>query len=133
MKNNKLKKQNHVTYDCNYHLIWTPKYRKSLLINGVDDDLKEIIQELSIELEFEIISMEIMPDHVHLLVSISPQLGVHKVIKRIKGRSSNILRKKYQNLRTKVPTLWTHSYFCATVGGAPLEVIKKYVEDQKEV
>lgn len=131
MKNyNKL---NHVTYDCNFHIIFTPKYRLKLLKGEIAEDLKIIIRELSEELKFEIKAMEIMEDHVHLLLNIAPQLGVHKVVKRIKGRSSRELRAKYKELRSRAPTLWTHAYFCATVGGAPLEVIKKYVEDQKTV
>lgn len=72
-----------------------------------------------------------MSDHVHLLVSIDPQYGVHRLIRRIKGRSSRVLREEFPSLRSRLPSLWTHSYFVATVGGAPLEVIKRYVENQK--
>jgi len=75
--------------------------------------------------------MEIMPDHVHLLLEVDPQYGIHKAIKRIKGRSSFYLRKEFKFLTTKLPTLWTNSYFVSTVGGAPLNVIKKYIENQK--
>ena len=66
-------------------------------------------------------------------VEVDPQLGIHKLIKRIKGRSSRILREEFLFLRKRIPTLWTHSYFVASVGGAPLEVMKKYIEDQKYV
>lgn len=75
--------------------------------------------------------MEIMPDHVHLLCEVDPQYGIHKLVKEIKGATSRILRAEYKQLSTKLPTLWTNSYFVATVGGAPLEVIKRYVEGQK--
>jgi putative transposase len=77
--------------------------------------------------------MEIMPDHVHLLVEVDPQFGVHRLIKTIKGRSSRLLRMEFPHLRSRIPTLWTNSYFVATVGGAPLEVIKQYIENQKRV
>jgi putative transposase len=77
--------------------------------------------------------MEIMPDHVHLLIEVDPQFGIHKFIKRVKGRSSHFLRKEFSHLRSRLPTLWTNSYFVSTVGGAPLEVIKQYVENQKNV
>lgn len=75
--------------------------------------------------------MEIMPDHVHLLCEVDPQYGIHKAIKEIKGVTSRILRQEFKHLTTKLPTLWTNSYFVSTVGGAPLEVIKQYVENQK--
>jgi putative transposase len=79
----------------------------------------------------EIIEMEIMPDHVHLLVEVDPQYGIHRLIKRIKGLSSRLLRLEFPKLRSRLPTLWTNSYFVSTVGGAPLAVIKQYIENQK--
>lgn len=75
--------------------------------------------------------MEIMPDHVHLLMEVDPQFGIHKAVKHIKGITSFNLRKEYKHLTTKLPTLWTNSYFVSTVGGAPLEIIKQYIESQK--
>jgi putative transposase len=79
------------------------------------------------------IELEIMPDHVHLLVEVDPQFGIHKLIKRIKGISSRSLREEFPWLKKKIPTLWSNSYFVSTVGGAPLEVIKQYIEQQKNV
>ena len=134
MKNqNNFKSNRHVTYSCKYHVIFCPKYRRKVLIDNVDIRLKEIIDEVIQENKSDLLEMEVMPDNVHLLVEVDPQLGVHKLIKRIKGRSSGCLRNEFLFLRKKLPTLWTHSYFIATVGGAPLEVIKKYIEDQKHV
>lgn len=77
--------------------------------------------------------MEVMPDHVHLLISVAPQFGIHHLVKQMKGRSSRYLRQEFPHLKSRLPTLWTNSYFVATVGGAPLEVIKKYIENQKNV
>jgi putative transposase len=74
-----------------------------------------------------------MPDHVHLLIDVDPQFGVHRVVKAIKGRSSRLLRSEFRWLRSRLPTLWTNSYFVSTVGGAPLAVIKRYIENQKNV
>jgi len=127
------KSNKNIVYSCKYHVVWTPKYRKSILSEDIQNRLKTIIQDLSIELDFDIIAMETMPDHIHLLLEVDPQFGIHKVVKRIKGTTSRILRKEFKELTTKVPTLWTNSYFCSTVGGAPLEVIKQYVEEQKNV
>lgn len=81
----------------------------------------------------DIIEMEIMPDHVHLLIEVDPQYGIHRVVKQIKGVSSRVLRQEFSWLKSRIPTLWTNSYFVSTVGGAPLAVIKKYIENQKTV
>ena len=75
--------------------------------------------------------MEIMPDHVHILMEVAPQFGIHKAVKSLKGYTSKVLRSEYPSLKTKIPSLWTNSYFVSTVGGAPLDVIKQYIENQK--
>ena len=125
------KSNRNVVYSCKYHVVWCPKYRRKVLVNGVDSRLKELITQICQEIQVEIIEMEIMPDHVHLLIEVDPQFGIHKAIKLIKGRTSRILRTEFPYLKTKLPTLWTNSYFVSTVGGAPLSVIKQYVENQK--
>ena len=126
-------KSNHnVIYSCKYHIVWCPKYRRKVLINGVDTRLKELIHEIAKELQLEIIKMEVMPDHVHILLEVDPQFGIHRAVKALKGRTSRILRQEYPWLRSRIPTLWTNSYFCSTVGGAPLSVIKQYIENQKQ-
>ena len=83
------------------------------------------------EIQVEVIEMEIMPDHVYLLLDVHPQFGIHKAIKAIKRKTSRILRQEFPWLTTKLPTLWTNSYFCSTVGGAPLSMVKQYIENQK--
>ncbi len=122
---------NNIVYSCKYHVIWCPKYRRKVLVNGVDVRLKELIQSISEEYSFEVLEMEIMPDHVHLLVDVNPQFGINKVIKTIKGKTSSILRDEFPWLKTKLPTLWTNSYFVTTVGSARLDVVKKYIQSQK--
>ncbi|MFB2894420.1 IS200/IS605 family transposase [Aerosakkonemataceae cyanobacterium BLCC-F50] len=128
---NQFKSNNNILYACQYHIVWCPKYRRKVLVNGVDTRLKEIIQQVAQEKKCEIIELEIMPDHVHLLIGIDPQFGVQQVIKIMKGRSSRYLRQEFPWLKSRLPTLWTNSYFVATVGGAPLDVVKKYIENQK--
>ncbi|MDR3502419.1 MAG: IS200/IS605 family transposase [Legionella sp.] len=127
----KYKSNNNIVYSCKYHVVWCPKYRRKVLVGKIEARLKELIQETCIELQSELIELEIMPDHVHLLIEVDPQLGVHKVIKTIKGKTSRILRKEFNELTTKLPTLWTNSYFISTVGGAPLAIIKQYIQSQK--
>ena len=125
------KSNNNIVYSCKYHIVWCPKYRRKILVGNVEARLKELIVESCINMNVDIIEMEIMPDHVHILIEVDPQFGVHKVVKNIKGKTSKILRDEFPELKTKLPTLWTNSYFISTIGGAPLEVIKQYIESQK--
>lgn len=127
------KSNNNVVYSCKYHVVWTPKYRRPVLVDGVDVRLKKIVQQVAAERRAEIIEMEIMPDHVHLLVEVDPQYGIHRLIRQMKGRSSRLLRQELAWLRSRLPTLWSNSYFVSTVGGAPLSIIKQYIENQKNV
>ncbi|MBI2567142.1 MAG: IS200/IS605 family transposase [Candidatus Schekmanbacteria bacterium] len=122
-----------VVFSCKYHVVWCPKYRRSVLVGGVDSRLKEIISAAILECRAELFELEVMADHVHLLVEVDPQFGIRTLIKRIKGRSSRLLRQEFPWLRSRLPNLWTNSYFVSTVGGAPLAVIKQYIENQKNV
>ena len=88
----KYKSNNNIVYSCKYHVVFCPKYRRKVLNNGVDERLKELINNICQELHVDLIEMEVMPDHVHLLLEVAPQFGIHKVVKRIKGISSRILR-----------------------------------------
>lgn len=127
-----IRSNNNVVYRCAYHVVWCPKYRRSVLMPPVDSRLKQIIHEVAEERNAHIVELEVMPDHVHLLVEVDPQFGIHKLIKLIKGRSSHHLRQEFPSLRSRIPTLWTNSYFVATVvGGAPLHIVKQYIENQK--
>jgi putative transposase len=114
-------------------VVFCPKYRRKVLVDGVENRLKEIIQEVSAEFRCEILQLEIMPDHVHILCEVDPQFGIHKFVKSIKGRSSRLLRQEFPNLKSRLPSLWTHSYFVSSVGGAPLAMIKQYIENQRTV
>ena len=122
-----------IVYSCKYHVVWTPKYRRKVLVRGVDVRLKEIVYEVADELQCEIMELEVMPDHVHMLCEVDPQLGIHRFVKRVKGKSSRMLRQEFDELRSRLPTLWTNSYFVATVGGAPFAIIQQYIENQKNV
>ena len=121
-----------IALQCAYHVVWCPKYRRKVIGGRMEQRLKEIIAEVIAEKGAWLIELETMPDHVHLLVEVDPQLGVHKLVKAIKGRSSRLLREEFPWLKSRLPSLWTNSYLVATVGGAPLSVIKRYVETQKD-
>lgn len=128
-----LRSNANITFQCAFHVVWCPKYRRGVLGGRVEARLKEIIREVVAEKGAWLVELEVMPDHVHLLVEVDPQFGVHRLVKAIKGNSSRVLREEFPALKSRLPTLWTNSYFIATVGGAPLEVVKKYVENQKNV
>jgi len=95
--------------------------------------LKHILEEVCAEHDARIEGLEVMPDHVHLLVNVDPQFGIHRLVRLMKGRLSRFLRQEFPVLKRKLPTLWTTSYVVSMVGGAPLSVIKQYIEKQKHV
>ena len=121
----------HVVFSCTYHVVWCPKYRRRVLTGDVETRLKEILAETAAGIDCRLIELEVMPDHVHALIDVDPQFGIHRAVKALKGRSSRLLRQEFPSVKSRLPTLWSHSYFVATVGGAPLDVVKRYIEDQK--
>ena len=125
------KSNSNVVYSCKYHVVWCPKYRRKVLVSPVASRLKELIVQAASDIQADIIEMEIMPDHVHLLMEVDPQFGIHRAVKHIKGKTSYALRNEFPHLKTRLPTLWTNSYFVSTVGGAPLEIIKQYIQSQE--
>jgi len=127
----KYKTSEHAVYLINYHIIWCPKRRKKVLIGNIKTRLEEIIKNIVKEKGWDIVALEIMPDHTHLFISAYPQIAPHKIIRAIKGRSSNMLRKEFPELR-KLPTLWTHSYFISTAGNVSSETIQRYIEQQSK-
>lgn len=123
----------HVLYSCKYHVVWCPKYRRKVLEGEIAKRLERVLKATCKKYQAEIMALEIIADHVHLLVEVDPQFGIHRLVKNLKGVSSHTLRKEFASLVSRLPTLWTNSYFVSTVGGAPLSVIKQYVENQKNV
>lgn len=122
-------KHNKVVFLTQYHFIWCPKYRRNLLIDSLKTRLENIIKEVSGEHNAQIKALEIMPNHVHLFVSLNYKEAPYKFIKAVKGRSSNLLRKEFANLR-KMPTLWTRSYFVSSIGVISEDTVKMYIENQ---
>lgn len=125
------KSNNNIVYSCQYHVIWCPKYRRKVLVSGVDVRLKELLQHIADELGAEIIEMEVMPDHVQLIIDCDPSFGIYKIVKRMKGTSSRVLRDEFPWLKSRIPTLWTNSVCILTTGGATIDIIRKYIENQK--
>lgn len=125
-------KSNHNSvYSCKYHVVWCPKYRRKVLTGEIAERLKVLVQELAAEPESEVLEIEVMPDHVHLLVEVPPHYGIAKFVRMCKGRSSRVLREEFPALKTRLPTLWTHSTFISTVGGTPLSLVKQHIQNQQ--
>ena len=120
-----------IVYKNQYHIIFCPKYKRPVLVNGVDERLKEILYDTVSEFSAEIKALEVMPDHVHIFLEVDPRLSLHKVVKALKGRSSHILREEFPWLKKRIPSLWTRSYFSCTVGNISEDTVKKYIEEQK--
>lgn len=122
----------HLTYLCRYHVVFCPKYRRNILTNGIDVRAKEIFSNTAKEHNFQILEMEVMPDHVHLLIQCNPRYGIMQCIKALKMQSSYILIREFPQIKRRVPSLWTRSSFVATVGSVSLDVVKKYIAEQKD-
>ena len=122
-----------VVYRNNYHIVWCPKYRRKVLEGKIAKRLGQVLRQASKKHRAKITALEIMPDHVHLLVEVDPQFGIHRLVKNLKGVSSHTLRKEFASLVSRLPTLWTNAYFVSAVGEAPWSAIQQYVENQKNV
>ena len=130
---NRWKSSSHSKYNLGVHIIFCPKYRRKVLIEGVEDELKKICQDVAKDLKISIESIEVMPDHVHIFLKHPPTLPIHYIVQQIKEKSSRLLRLKFEWLKKRIPTLWTRSYFAESVGIINEDTIKKYIENQKNV
>jgi putative transposase len=123
---------NKTVYSAKYHVVWCPKYRRRVLVGRVAGRLDVIVREVVAEHDGEVLGLEVMPDHVHLLVEVPPAVPLSGLVQLLKGRSSRRLRQEFPSLR-RLPALWSPSWFVSIDGGAPLHVVKRYVENQKRV
>ncbi|MCL2147567.1 MAG: IS200/IS605 family transposase [Synergistaceae bacterium] len=117
-------------FNIGYHLIWCPKYRRKVLVSAVEIRLKELLYEKATELDIQIIKLEIMPDNIHVFVKTKPTNAPHYIVQQFKGYTSNMLRKEFSHL-LKMPSLWTRSYYCESVGHISEKTVLKYIEEQK--
>lgn len=118
-------------YNLGYHIIWCPKYRRKVFKNQIKERLNQLLQEKAKEINVTIESIEIMPDCVHIFVKADPTACPHWIIQQFKGYTSRRLRKEFKELKTRLPTLWTRSYYIESVGHISEDTIKKYIEEQK--
>lgn len=132
MKDKRYTYSAHTVHNIKYHIIWCPKYRRRVLTGDIEKRLRQLLKEKAADIGIHIVTMEIMSDHVHLFVHASPIDSPHYIVQQLKGFTSRILRQEFQMLRTRLPTLWTRSYYCESVGHISESTIKQYIEDQKK-
>jgi putative transposase len=125
------KKSKTVTYNINYHIIWCVKYRRKILLEEIDKRLKELLYIKSKEIDITIEKMETDKDHIHLFVNSHPTKCVHWIVQQLKGYTSRLLRQEFKEVKSRLPSLWTRSYYVETIGHISEETIKKYIQNQK--
>src|SRR6478672_2685091 len=131
MTNERWTTSNKAIYNIGYHLIWCPKYRRKVLVNQVEIRLKELLVDKADNLGLSIESLEVMPDHVHLFIKAQPIHSPHYIVQQLKGYTSFKLRSEFPQLKSRLPTLWTRSYYCESAGHISVDTIKRYIEEQK--
>ena len=132
-KSKEYKSAEHITFSCQYHVIFCPKYRRKILNAPYDSALKEILYQTAQQFDFQILDLEVMPDHVHMIIDCNPRFGIMECVRKLKGKSSRIMRERFPELKSRIPTLWTRASFISTVGSVSLETVKQYIENQKNV
>ena len=119
-------------YNFHYHLIWVTKYRNPAFTTPeLVNEMKDILLQLAEMKEISIEEMEVMPDHVHLLIDCNPRYGIMQCVTDLKWGSAHVLNAEYPQLKKKLPSIWTRSCFVATVGSVSLETVKQYIASQK--
>jgi len=122
---------NKAVFNIGYHLIWCPKYRRPVLVDDIEKRLKVLLLQKAQQLDINIEVMEVLPDHLHLFIKCSPIDSPHYIVQQFKGFTSHQLRKEFASLKSRLPTLWTRSYYCESCGHISEQTVKKYIEDQK--
>jgi putative transposase len=115
------------------HLVWCPKYRRPVLVNAVATRLEALLREKAAELEMTVHALEIMPDHVHLFIEFDPRWSIAEIVNRLKGYTSRILRQEFAFLRSRLPTLWSRSYYAGTIGHVSERTVRAYIDAQRGV
>jgi len=125
----------HSAYVINYHLVWIPRYRKKVLVGPVEARLRELLAEIAMQYGFEMLAVEVMPDHVHLFVSAPPKFAPAEIVRLFKGITSRRLKKEFESLRRQYwgehATLWAEGYYVGTAGYVSAETIKRYIEESQ--
>lgn len=126
-----IKRTRHAAYNINYHFVWIPKYRRKVLTGAIPDRLDELLREKTAELDGDILNLTVQADHVHLFCSFPPTIAPHQIMHRLKGYTAFMLRKEFPHLKSRLPNMWTRSYFVGTAGTVTAATIQRYIDEQK--
>jgi len=121
----------HAHYNINYHLVWCPKFRRPVLAGDVGKRLTELIPQQVEKLGGRVLELVVQPDHVHLFATFPPTIAISQIMHGLKGATAFQLRKEFPHLKSRLPSLWTHSYYVGTAGYVSAETIRRYIDDQK--
>jgi len=128
-----LKRTRHAVYRLNYHFVWCPKYRRAVLTGKVSDRLVVLLHQIIKDIDGKIIELAVRPDHVHLFGSFPPDIAPYQIAHFLKGTTSRMLRNEFPSLKSRLPSLWTRSYYVGSAGNVSSETIRKYIESQENV
>ena len=131
MQSKRYAKNAGAVFSLSVHIVFCPKYRRPVLVTPVDIRLKELLAAKTAELDLSIRALEVLPDHVHLFIDFDPRWCVAEIVNRLKGTTSRQLREEFPVLKSRLPTLWSRSYFAATTGRVSAHTIQQYIEGQK--
>lgn len=122
---NELHRARTLIFSCKYHVVFCPKYRRKVLVHPIDRRIKELILEKQTQYSYTVVEIEVMPDHVHLLLDVDPRIGIDRVVRKIKGYTAFRIRQEYPWMKHRMPSLWTRSRFIASVGAVSIEEQKR--------
>lgn len=125
------KRTRHATYNINYHLVWCPKFRRPVLAGEVGKRLDALLREIVAALDGEVAELVVQPDHVHLFASFPPDRAISQIMHRLKGASAHQLRQEFPHLKSRLPSLWSRSYYVGTAGNVSAATIQRYIDAQK--
>ena len=128
------RKSSHVIYDIKYHIVWVTKYRYKVITGDIAQRFRQLAKQICSAHDVHIISGSISPDHIHMFISVPPQVSVSKLVQYIKGATSRKLQQEFQSLKKRYwgQHLWARGYFCASSGNVTDEIWLEYIKNQPE-
>ena len=132
-KETDLRRGRHVVFNLHVHLVFVAKYRRKVFTKEILDDMRQIFESVCTDFEAQLVEFDGENDHVHLLVNYPPKVSISKLVNSLKGVSSRMIRQKnYPSIREKLwgGALWSPSYFAGSCGGAPISIIRQYIEQR---
>ena len=126
-----VRRTRHAAYEIRYHFVWVPKYRRKVLVGDIPERLTVLLQEKAQEMGGEIIDLAIQPDHGHLFGIFPPTVAPHQIMHGLKGYTAFTLRKEFPHLKSRLPNMWTRSYYVSTAGNVSAQTIQRYIDEQK--